>query len=224
MSIQTGEHDVDEVLAGMHQGLAELQRLWRQARNLLDRWQSGRTSVEDLLNRRNWDEQMDRAIPRPEAGTHQAELAALQQYERDLAGQIQEQQARIDELQRQRDQSLNNDRDHDGVDDRVEDRRDREEEAEESEQAAEDLENDHDRDGDGVDDAVEDREEQRAEADAERARREEERRASEEAEQDDRSDRDGIDPATAAAGATVAAEGLGELEDENANDLNANEP
>ncbi|GAA1143679.1 hypothetical protein GCM10009630_47580 [Kribbella jejuensis] len=223
MSIQSGDHHVDEVLAGLHQGLAEVRRLWQQARNLLDRWQRGRTSVEDLLNRRTWDPELDRAIPPQENQSQQAEFAALQAYERDLAAQVQQYEARIAELESQRDQSLNDDLDRDGIDDRVQNRTDRDRDGiddnvEDDERAAEDIEDAHDRDGDGIDDAVQDRQQDQAEADADRQRRQDQERQSRE------NAEPGLDPTTtaeAAAGTAVAAEAVDEELGEPGVDANA---
>ncbi|WP_350278944.1 hypothetical protein [Kribbella sp. HUAS MG21] len=191
----------------MHQGR-------RVTQGLLNRFQRRRVSLEDSVSRGRWDPETDRLMRRsdgPERTRDMERVAELAEQNDALERQNRELEERNAEL----DQALNDDRDRNGRDDRVEDRTDRDRDGrddatERRDEIDERNDDANDRDGDGQDDAVERRQEERERADEERRRRDEQNRQGE---------RDGIDPATAtgaAAGAAVAAEALDDERDERA--------
>ncbi|GAA3098292.1 hypothetical protein JOF29_005894 [Kribbella aluminosa] len=229
----TGDEHLDEIFDALRRAGADLKRIVSSGRRLsqnlwsrLNRSQRQRAGIERVVNSQRFDPRVDRAMQGvdPQVRTRAAEVSSLQaaandgdRLIRDLEAQRQEQQQRIDTLQRDVDQARNNDRDGNGIDDRIDDRTDRDrngidDNVDRDDRLDEQNNDANDRDGDGVDDAVERREQQGAEADAERAKREEQdRKAQSEGE------RGGIDPAAAAgtaAGAAVAAEELNDLQDE----------
>jgi hypothetical protein len=216
MSIQTGDHAVDEVLAGLQQSMGELRRIVQQVRRLLDRRQRGRASLEDLRDLRRQHPGVDRALPRPDDRTAESEFAALQAYERQLTARVHEQQEQIARLEREREQILADDFDQDGIPNQ------RERTLEDQAAAAAD---------ERVDDAVEERDEDRAEEERDEDRADEEReedRAEDERAEDREEDRErraereaaereearsGVDPLAAGAAvgaAEVVAEGIDE--------------
>ncbi|MFF0271527.1 hypothetical protein [Kribbella sp. NPDC004536] len=226
MSMQTGDHHVDEVVQSTSTALQRVLSLARglvhRFRQRLNRQQRMRMMMEHYARQGQWDPNVfaQRQQQTGPERTQDAELAARLAEQRDALqadvnardARIQSLQQQADDRQRQNDQNLNNDRDRDGIDDRVQNRTDLDRDGiddnvEESERTAEDLENDHDRDGNGKDDAAEHRQQQQAEADAQRKEQQDKERQAQE------NGEPGVDTGTAvgaAAGAAVVAEAADE--------------
>jgi hypothetical protein len=201
----------------LHILVQEFRRLKSMGQNVWDRLTSGqrrRVGIETGVIRDRWGP--DR--PSNESGVdrtrrYEREAERAQAELRDARSENETLRDNVEQLRRDQDQNLNNDRDRDGIDDRVENRTDldrdhRDDATERRDEAAEEVDNANDRDGDGVDDAVERREEDRAREDEEKRKRDEQNQ------QRDRED--GIDPtaAGAAAGAAVAADEIADQQDE----------
>ncbi|WP_327639872.1 hypothetical protein OHB24_16340 [Kribbella sp. NBC_00482] len=189
------------------------QNLW----NRLSSQQRRRAGIERGILQDRWGPDRNPDVDvRDRTAQLEREAARAENQVRDLEGQNENLRGDVDRLREQnQDRDLNNDRDRDGIDDRVENRTDldrdhRDDATERRDDIDQQNDNANDRDGDGVDDAVERREADRAREDDEKRKRDE---------QNSQQNReDGIDPATAgtAAGAALAADEI--ADEQNADD------